>query len=141
MKVEKITIQKELLEIPDNQQTIDFNIIPPMAIHTFLEKGEIPSNDITVQRVTYRVQRVWNYEKGYSNFLVRLDDRELFDDLLKIQNDILDSIVKEKTKHLNDLVLLARKQAIEGIENARIDVWRSFRSKSLWKKIRLIFNQ
>ena len=121
MKVEKIEIKKELLDIPEGRDRMDFAIIPPMVAMSVRE-GEILSDSVTAQKVTYMVEQVWTMVDGYKNYLVKVDDRKLFQDLVKITQDMVDKQVFEKTEKLHKDVKLARQQAFEEIKNARWSV-------------------
>ena len=84
-----------------------------------VREGEILSDSVTAQKVTYMVERVWTRIDGYKNYLVKVDDRQLFQDLVKITQDMVDQQVFKKTEKLHEDVKTAREQAIQEIRDAR----------------------
>ena len=138
MKVEKIEIKKELMEIPDHQYYVDFAVIPPITAMAFIKEGEVPTENLTGQKITYQVERVKFPGEDIRNYLVRMDDKKLFNDLIKITDNILEAAVKEKTEKYVSQVEFTRKQAIEEIRMANYRVATRIKKLPWWKRL---FNQ
>ncbi len=98
MKVEKIDIKREILEIPDGRDRVDFAIRPDLSALPLLNKGEVPQMyDITSKRETYLIRKVAYGSKNPKNYAVKIDDRGLFSELTQITNNMLNEAVEKKT--------------------------------------------
>lgn len=121
MNITKIEIKQEVMEIPDGRQTVEFAIVPPLTAVAFMRRGEIPTDDVVAQQVSYDVERVWNGSE-HKNYLVRRDERGIFNDLIKISSDDMKKAVKEETESLYNEMRHVREIAKEDIRNARWNV-------------------
>jgi hypothetical protein len=77
MKVEKITIKKELIEIPDGKQVMYFRPWDPISVQLHDDGKTIPDSAMSVGQQTFEVQRVSNGNDEPKNYLVAVDDRRL----------------------------------------------------------------
>lgn len=102
MKVEKIDITKELMDIPDRQSWIDFAFWNPIDPQ-FVSDGSIPSGTMTGRTRRYEVEKVKRYgETDYVNYLVSVDDRRIFQDLIAISDSTFRRAVDDKTNFYMD---------------------------------------
>lgn len=134
MKVEKVEIKTEMLDIPDDRGRMDFAVIPPISVAMYRNTGEIPEDNLTAQKVTYEVRHS-RYGRTHKTFLVKLDDREIFNDLFDISNDTFDKAVLEKTADYQSQVKRAQDLAIQGIEEAQWRVTSRIKNLSWWKRL------
>lgn len=97
MKVEKIEIKKEVLEIPDGQMWVDFAFWKPVDAR-LVNDGTIPPGTTTGGQTRYEVRKLKrSYEQIPIHYLVSVDDRRIFQDLIQITDDDFARAVKEKT--------------------------------------------
>jgi hypothetical protein len=116
MKVEKIDIKKEVMEIPDNRDRVDFAIREPLRL--VMNEGEMPLDyDMVSGRETYLVQKLSDpFRKEVRHYLVKVDQRELFNDIIHIQDGLInekitDAVAKAGRDWLNyDLPKLLEKE-------------------------------
>lgn len=95
--VKKIKIITEELEIPNDNPFYEEIFVP--EIETIISEDELTKYMTTAVRRLYQVKKVMN-NPGETNYLVKIDDNKMFNDLLDISKDDLDRIVNEKTKEL-----------------------------------------
>ena len=101
MEVKKIKIEQELLDIP-NYGVYEECVVPPLKAQ-MLCKGEFPSETITATIQRYQVKQVYNGERK-ENYLVRVNDLDIFDDILNIGVDGINQIINKNTiKNLEKL--------------------------------------
>ena len=97
MKVEKIVINRKLIDI--NNPNYKEVILPPISAQ-ICDEGDFPDAfPVNVTEINYEVKKVYNgtEEKQY---LVKVDDNGIFDDLLKIgKKDIEQMINKQVNKY------------------------------------------
>lgn len=96
MKVKKIKIEQELLDIPDGMPIYRENVLPELS-EVLSDNQEIPDTMITGEQITYRVRELYS---GINNlkerYLVKVNEDDIFDDLLKIgDHDINKAITKK----------------------------------------------
>jgi hypothetical protein len=102
MKVEKIDIKKELMEIPDGKQWIDFAFWEPIEAR-FVNYGDIPRGTITGRQGRYEVQKLkHSTEKEPKYYLVAVDDRRIFQDLVMISDSTFNQAINDKTDYYKD---------------------------------------
>jgi hypothetical protein len=115
MKVEKIDIKKEVLDIPRGKEYMDFIERREMS-SLMCKDGEIPPYiEMTANKVRYLVQKVFQprprRENGVKPFaedkyyLVKIDDRDLFNELLEIRDSLLNELVDKKTNYYRELIV------------------------------------
>jgi len=97
MKIEKIDIKKELIEIPDGIPYMDFVERPDLS-QMVLKDGQIPTQEISTTRKRYEVQKVHHNYEGTKNYLVSVDERGLFQDLIKTTDSCLERLVEKRTE-------------------------------------------
>lgn len=134
MKIQKIEIKKELLDISEGRQTVEFAVIPPFVAIAYHRDGEIPDTDIVARKVTYYVKRVWNGNE-YQNYLVNEDDRGIFSDLVTISAQDLKKSVEKETKSLYSEMKRVREVAQEDIRNARWKVSMSIKKLPWYSRL------
>ena len=92
MKVEKIDIKKEILDIPDNQPIVRFAIRPDLSA-ILCEEGKVPSENVTMREEVYEVRKYHkNFGEKEKMYLVRVDDNHLFNELAQITQDDLEGL-------------------------------------------------
>jgi hypothetical protein len=124
MKVEKLTIKKELMEIPDGKQVVYFHMWEPISAR-ILNSGEVaPESAMSAGQQTFEVQRVSNGTDEPKNYLVAVDDRRLYQELIMISDGTFQAAVDRKTDFYKDW--MARE-----IQEQR---WK-IRSLSWWKRL------
>lgn len=94
MKVEKIEIKKELMEIDPGKRIVKFAKYGPLMASAEGETMNAPSREIEEYIVT--TVREDGEDK---NFLVKVDERKLFDELLKVRAGLIEKYVHEKTEY------------------------------------------
>jgi len=86
MRVEKIDITKELMDIPDGKDRMEFVKMPSLS-GIVLKEGVTPSSDtITGERMVYSVEQVREIGEPIRRYLVKESERKLFEDLVVINN-------------------------------------------------------
>lgn len=118
MDITKIEIKQEKMSIPDGRRTVEFAIIPPLTTIAFMGRGDIPTDDVIAQQVSYDVEQVWNGIE-HKNYLVRRDERSIFNDLIKISADDMKKAVRKETASLYNEMRRVREIATEDMRNAR----------------------
>ncbi len=113
MKVQKIDIKSELMEVKDNTPYIKFAVRE--QINALAKDGEYPNEYASFREKTYLIQKVNNPEaKETEYFAVETDERGLFDKLISISNNLLEQkIIKAldeerfifRTRHIPDAIL------------------------------------
>ena len=104
MKIEKIDIVKTLIDMPDGRDRMDFVTREPLKAFTIPEGEVIPEMMISATRKTYLVQKC-TYEKDPPKaYLVAVDEKETFNDLLKITDNLLNRAVERKTDFWKDTI-------------------------------------
>jgi len=125
MKVEKITIKKELLEIPEySNHRIYYSL-------TNKENLELSHNIETVNIVKeeFVVREILNNFKETKIYLVRIDDLNVFNDLIEITKDEL-----KKLKNNWQEEFMAYEEPI-----IRNDVRAGIRNMGFLRKIKFLF--
>ena len=86
---EIIKITKEHIEVPSNQNSIRIAHRPDFTY--FIKDGEIPNAHITVTEELYemRIVRVADRKKDDKIYFVKVEDNEIFNELMMIGNDDL----------------------------------------------------
>ena len=132
MKAIKIKIEQEILDVP-NSPYYEECIIPPLTAKMLCE-GELPTDTLTATIERYQVKQVYN-GKEKENYLVKINDLDIFDDLLNIGITGINEIINKNTKHnLERLELdyieefyIKTKKKIEQLENNPL--WRRLLKK------------
>ena len=132
MKAIKIKIEQEILDVP-NSPYYEECIIPPLTAKMLCE-GELPTDTLTATIERYQVKQVYN-GKEKENYLVKINDLDIFDDLLNIGITGINEIINKNTKHnLERLELdyieefyIKTKEKIEQLENNPL--WRRLLKK------------
>lgn len=94
MKVLKIKIQKELVDIPDNKIYFERTINAGGTNELFSE-GVAPESAPRCDSIKeYAVMRVISKEFGEHNLLVPVNDQGLFNELLEVSNSTLQQALK-----------------------------------------------
>jgi len=119
MKVKKIKIEEELMDIEYNELYQEASM-PEMSCRT-LNDGESPMEEMMTSTITnYQVKQVWN-GKEKENYLVKINDLKVFDDLLHIGindiNEIIDKNNIEFYKEVGADYNLRISNKIEQLEN------------------------
>ena len=122
MKIEKIDITKTLIDIPENRDRMDFVQREPLSAFSIPE-GQIPlSAMMSATKKTYLVQKVgYDIDKAKS-YLVSVDEREIFNDLISITDTLFNRAVEKKTEHYRDLIGVELYEQRAGIK--RLPFWR-----------------
>ena len=101
MKVKKIKIEQELMDIEYNGLYQEASI--PEMSYISLKEGEVPETMVTSTITNYEVKQVWD-GKEKENYLVKINDLKVFDDLLHIGiNDINEIIDKNNRKFYEEM--------------------------------------
>ena len=103
MKVEKIDIKKELMEIPNGRSSMDFIVFDsPLGNYTEIKPEESVATTLSPnQKIErYIVRRLRNGDKPYKDMLIKVGEIGLFEELIQIGNDQLNEIVAKKTESI-----------------------------------------
>ena len=124
MKVEKINITKEIMDIPDNMLFIKI-AKQKSFVAIMKENSDIPNITQTIEEENWMVQRVKDMYGQNKKYLVKTDDKELFTELLKITDSVLNKKIKNGIDNFKkyDLPLLFKE------ENERI------KKLPFWKRL------
>lgn len=92
MRVRKIDISEKLLEVRDGT-TVYWEVEFDPSMIMAQTQGSIPTQ-VTVRQNGYHIQQIFKpgkfeYEKEY--VAVKLDSRGLFEDLIQVSNDVLET--------------------------------------------------
>lgn len=102
MKVEKLTIKKELMEIPDGKQIVYFHTWEPISAR-ILNDGEVtPDSAMSAGQQTFEVQKVSNGKDEPKHYLVAVDDRRIYQELVQISDSTFQAAVDRKTDFYKD---------------------------------------
>lgn len=96
MEVKKIKIEYELLDIPNKPYYEEVSVPPLSAI--MLDDGELPTETVTANIQRYQVKQVYNGNEK-ENYLVKVNELYIFDDLLNIGITGINEIINKNTKH------------------------------------------
>lgn len=112
MKVEKINITKELLDIPDNQGMMTFlKTNGAVNMGRSLKESSV-GGEVEGVKETWLVQRVRDSYGQIKCFLVKVDDKELFGELLEITNSVLKTKIRKalekERRRIRELSFLKR---------------------------------
>lgn len=122
MKVEKIDIKKELMEIPDGERMYKFAVIDQILAYNRLNE-KCPDHS-TIKEETYEVVKIQEHfhEHFKENnidgvktyyYLVKLSDKKLFENILKIEEDKLNSYLYEKISREKNKMISQHQNNIE----------------------------
>lgn len=103
MHVIKIDITKEDLEIPDGKGYMDFALTSPLSAKLRSEGVDFTISE-TIQKKSYEVQKVSHDRKEIINYLIPIDDRRLFTDLVQITDDRINDLVNKKTERFAEIL-------------------------------------
>ena len=127
MKIEKINITKEIMDIPDN---IPFIKIAKQKnpIGIMNEKSDIPDVIQTIEEEEWMVQMVKDMYGQIKKYLVKSDDKKLFTELIKITDSVLAKKIKKE---------VMKKGLEEELNTQQIVVSERNRIKNLpfWKRL------
>ena len=105
MRVEKIDITKELIDMPEGRDRMDFLIRKDIKPY-ILKQGDNPPNfSETAEKKTYIIQSCGFLRHSVKNYLVPLDDQDLFQDLIEITENMFNRAVEKKTDYYKELVV------------------------------------
>jgi hypothetical protein len=128
MKAKKIKIEQEILDVPNSPYYEECIILPLTA--KMLCEGELPTDTLTATIERYQVKQVYN-GKEKENYLVKINDLDIFDDLLNIGITGINEIINKNTKHnlerLEEEFYIKTKKKIEQLENNPL--WRRLLKK------------
>lgn len=125
MKVKKIKIEQELLDIDHNGRYQEAST--PEVSYMSLREGEVPSTMMTSTITNYEVRQIWN-GKEKENYLVKVADLKVFDDLLRIGIDDIQRIVDKQVDDYKDT--LDNKYMMDIISKKR-----KLENNPLWRRI------
>lgn len=98
MKVTKVDIVTEQLDIQNDRQYLKFVKVSPL--HAILKEDEnpqMPENNCIEER--YEIIRTYFVGENH-RFAVKTDDRKIFNDLINITAHTVSRFVDDKTSHL-----------------------------------------
>lgn len=105
MKVTKIDICKKVMDV--DRQEMHFAKIP----NRLIDLGNLSDVErVNVERETYRVYKVFVPNEGIKNYLVKVDEIGLFNELLEISTGTLANRDSEVGKIVKDSVVSAIKR-------------------------------
>ena len=102
MKVEKLTIKKELMEIPDGRQVVYFRRWEPISARILNDSEVALDSVMSAGQQTFEVQRVSNGGEESKNYLVAVDDRRIYQELIMISDNTFQAAVSRKTAWWSD---------------------------------------
>lgn len=94
MRVNKIEIKQEIIDIPNNRTHYDEVKLPGLRT-LMLDDGQIPLDMVNCEKVTYELRRVEERDENGRNerlYLVKINDNKMFNDLLSVSNGDLNKI-------------------------------------------------
>lgn len=125
MKIEKINIKKEIINIPNDIPVITILKQKNSAIEIMNEKDNIYNVTENREDEKWIVQEVKDMYGQMKKYLVKSDEQELFTELIKITDSVLNKKIKKRIDDFKkyDLPLLFEK------ENERI------KKLPFWKRL------
>jgi len=103
MRVEKIEITKTLIEIPDGRTFVDFAVRDSVSAKISAVDCEVTPSFMIGGTDRYQVEVLKRrVDEQPINYLMKLDDRKIFQDLLKVSDDTFNRAVAEKTEYYRD---------------------------------------
>ena len=90
------------MEIPDGRQTVYFGIWNPISVRTLEDGKTIPDAAMSASQQTFEVQQLKNGFEPPKNYLVAVDDRRMYQDLVKISDSTFQAAVDRKTDFYED---------------------------------------
>lgn len=115
MKVEKIIIEKELMEIPDHYCSMEFyKFKGEPHLYAAEEMKDLPPF-IDFETETYQVVRVYTHDKQKKNYLVKVDERGLFEELIEITNMLLKGKVIKAANIIVDIKVKNERKRIASL--------------------------
>ena len=101
MKVQKIDIKSEFIELRPGQDRVEF-IKRPLNEPMIIEEGKTPPTIlISAERITYMVKKVSDTKNHLKHFLVKVSDRDLFEELVEVSDATIQEMIARKTDYLN----------------------------------------
>ncbi len=94
MRVEKIDIVKTIIDIPKDKKFLDFFKVPAHLGREFKEGEAIPET-LSFEKETYEVQKIVVPGVGVKNYLVKVSDRKLFEELVIITQTRFENVIYE----------------------------------------------
>lgn len=114
MKVEKIIIKKELMDIP-NQPFYNFFKYKGIPVASYSsDLKDLPAY-IDIETETWQVVRVFTPEKTVKKYLVKIDERGLFNELLEITNMFLKEKAMEAANVIVDIKVKNERRRISAL--------------------------
>ena len=124
MKVIKLDIKEELLDIPNDKPYIDFVKYSDLSV-VMLEKSSPENYSVEGKRERYEVREYYNNINGKKNFLIKVEDKEIFNLLAQFTQDDFEKF--EKKCYFD---FMSYKAPI-----IRHDVRESIKSLKWWKRL------
>jgi hypothetical protein len=104
MQVEKIIITKELIDIPDGKSEWIEVKLDNQFMGVLHEGREYVPATVTEQRTLWKVQRVRTHTGEEKKYLVKVDDRDIFNELEVVERTTFEShlakVLHERTRSL-----------------------------------------
>ncbi len=97
MKVEKINITKELLDIPEKRPILKF--LKQGNKSRLLDENNLPQ---MAEEETWIVEKVRDMHGQTKLYLVKADERELFIELIEITNSVLKTKIRKETQAIQE---------------------------------------
>lgn len=118
-------IKTEVRELEDRKPYFREAIMPELGAYMTL--GEFPTMDITMTEITYERMRLMNPEtREETNYFVKLDDRKLFGELIKVSDGFINSKIEKGIQRfkddwlIHDLPEVERRNWEKGVKDARL---------------------
>jgi len=128
MKVKKIKIEHELLEIPDDMPYYR-ELVTPSVAGMILEEGALPKDITTTHtELEYRVREVYDGINKKERYLVRINEDNIFDDLLKLGDEDINYKIDEKVREK-----IGRMEALYKLKKSSIKT--TLENNPLWRRI------
>ena len=103
MRFEKIDITKTAIEIPDGRTFVDFVVRDAVSAKISAADCEVTPSFMIGGTDRYQVQVLKRkVDEQPINYLIKLDDHKIFQDLLKVSDETFKRAVGEKTDFYRD---------------------------------------
>ena len=117
MKVEKIDIKRESIDIPEGNRIVKFAKHPPIEAHIIHDEAQYVNQAIDNIEV-FEVREIKPFGEPVRRYLVKTDENQLFQDLIQIRDELIKEFLdrrSERDHHYFEANLQRQRVAIKNL--------------------------